>query len=427
MFWRKKAVAVEGDKVGGEVPAAAPAAPDPARERARLEADLDASLEGSAGMLRALGNHAFSLGEEPVETISRTFERWATHVLVLGPVPGEVEAAPERPRREWAKLARFVEAHRKREAVWVTGSMRDMRETIFAMVSCFSVATTEQGRADVHLRKRLDRLRSSVKEGTLEELRKDALAAAEAVTAALEEQKRRSENQARELRTRLRALRTQLEDAQREGETDPLTKLQNRRVFDALLERSVLLSSVTDRPVSMVLVDLDHFKSINDRFGHPVGDKVLRELADCLTRTFPRRSDVVARIGGEEFGVLLSETGLKDARMLAERLRNGIRALRIETSDKLLTVTASIGVGESNPSETAADFVARVDQALYKAKNTGRDRVVDAAERPSGTFELDAPAAAPAARVPQSATAGGPAPAPPPSSPAVRRAPRTGT
>jgi diguanylate cyclase len=417
MFWRKKTV--EGDKAAAALPAGAPGGPgpDPQRERARLEADLDASLEGAAGMLRALGKHAFSLGEEPVETISRAFERWATHVLVLGPIPGDFEEAPERPRRAWAELARFVEAHRKREADWVTGSMRDMRETIFAMVSCFSVATAEQGKADVRLRKRLDRLRSSAQEGSIEELRREALAAAEAVTSALEEQKRRSENQARELRTRLRALRNQLEDAQREGETDPLTKLQNRRVFDASLERSVLLSSVTDRPVSLMMVDLDHFKSINDRFGHPVGDKVLRELADCLTRTFPRRSDVVARIGGEEFGVLLSETALKDARMLAERLRNAIRALRIEGPDKLLTVTASIGVGESSPSETAADFVARVDKALYKAKHAGRDRVIEAALRPSGMFEMDLPASA-------SAAPAAPAAAP---APAVRRAPRTGT
>lgn len=381
MFWRKKAE---------EAPKEPAVAPPVDHERARIESELDASIETMATTLRAFGKHAFALGEEPVTSIGRAFERWASHVLVLGPVPGETEDA-ETPRREWSKLARFVEGHRKREAEWVSASMRDMRETILTMVQCFSHATLEQGRTDIRLRRRLDRLRASAQDGSFEDLRKEALAAAAAVNAALDEQMRRTENQARELRTRLRGLRAQLDEAQREGETDPLTKLQNRRVFDAALERSVLLASVTDRPASLLLVDIDHFKSINDRFGHPAGDQVLRELADCLTRTFPRRSDVVARIGGEEFAVVLSETSVKDARMLAERLRNAIRALRIELLGTVLTLTASIGVGESCAGETSSELVARVDRALYRAKHTGRDRVTEATARPSGTFELELP------------------------------------
>ncbi len=379
MFWRRKT----------EPRVSVPSQPDRDEARAHLEAELDASLEASASMLRALGRSAFALDDGDVSVVARHFERWAAHVLVRAPVPGEVDDVTPGAPRAWAKLARFVEAHRRHEADWVAKVTRDMRETILAMAAVFSHATLEHGRADVRLRRRLDRLRTSAREGSLDDLRREALSAADAVTVALDEQKVRSECHARELRTRLRALRAQLEDAQRDGETDALTQLSNRRVFDAALERTVLLGSMTDRPASLILVDVDHFKSVNDRFGHPVGDKVLRELADCLTRTFPRRADVVARIGGEEFAVLLSETRLADAVMLGERLRAAVKALRVEVPGAVLEITASVGVGESGTAETSSELLERVDRALYTAKRSGRDRVVSARAHQSGTFDLD--------------------------------------
>jgi len=381
MFWSKKAPPTE-----------APITTIPRETERRLEraeADLDASLEATAGVLRALAKHSFALGDEPAETIGKRFETWATHILVLGPLPDEADG--QRPvRREWAKLVRFVAGHRKAEEEHVVGSLTAMREAIATMLQCFGAASIGQGKSDRTVTERIERLRSTVETGSLDQLRAEALAVTEAVTRALEEQRQRTREQTELLRARLDVLRERLDEAQREGETDPLTKLFNRRAFDASIDRTSVMASVMGRPMSLVLIDIDHFKLVNDRHGHPAGDIVLREFANVLTRCFPRRSDVVARYGGEEFAIILTETSAKDAQRLATRFLEAVRALRIECGDRTLNVTASAGIGQLAEGESAADLLTRTDLALYRAKNAGRDCVVDAAAtRPSGPVRLD--------------------------------------
>ncbi len=382
MLWRKK-------KADAVPPIGTPPTqpPDP---------ELEMALEATAGVLRALGRHAFDVGETPASAIADTFERWAAHVLVLGRAPGdEVDASggdgdgrPPRRRRDWGELARFVVGHRQKEQKHVVQTRTEMRAALLTFVRCLGRASTEQGKTSKQLRLRVARLRASVESNSLEELRTCALGVAEAVTEALEEQDRRMEEQTRELRSRLSQLQDDLDEATREGSTDVLTKLQNRRAFDAALERSVAIAAVVARPLCLVMVDVDHFKSINDRFGHPVGDRVLRTIADSLSRSFPRRGDVVARYGGEEFACLLAGTTQNDARVLTQRLMTAIRKLQIDHAGEARAVTVSAGVGVLRSGESGEELVARVDRALYDAKGGGRDRFVEADSHASGTHRL---------------------------------------
>ncbi|MDP1830592.1 MAG: diguanylate cyclase [Geothrix sp.] len=157
--------------------------------------------------------------------------------------------------------------------------------------------------------------------------------------------------------------------------TDPLTELLNRRAFDQNLEHAVRQWERHRRAFVLLLGDVDHFKLINDRFGHPVGDEVLRQMAARI-RTTLRKSDLAFRIGGEEFAVLLTETSLKAGAEVAEKLRR-----RIDQEPVLLpggqTIfpTMSFGVGGPGPPDPAALLVL-VDKALYQAKRLGRNRVV---------------------------------------------------
>jgi len=128
-------------------------------------------------------------------------------------------------------------------------------------------------------------------------------------------------------------------------------------------------------PLSLLLLDLDRFKSINDVFGHAGGDAVLREFA-ALALGQLRRADVLGRMGGEEFAILLPQTGEADAIRLAERLRSALAAHAVTTPDgRVCRCTVSIGVAESQPDETFAQLCIRGDRALYRAKHTGRNRV----------------------------------------------------
>jgi diguanylate cyclase (GGDEF)-like protein len=167
-------------------------------------------------------------------------------------------------------------------------------------------------------------------------------------------------------------------DLRREKDTDPLTGLLNRRGFDATAER--VIGTSRGGLFSLIVCDIDHFKSINDTYGHRGGDNVLRSVATIL-REASRGGDVVARIGGEEFVVLLLETDAAEARVFAERLREDLERARFTAVAPGRSVTASFGIAQRREEETVWDVVSRADRALYAAKNAGRNRsLIDGVE-----------------------------------------------
>ncbi|MFT3848846.1 MAG: diguanylate cyclase [Propionivibrio sp.] len=157
--------------------------------------------------------------------------------------------------------------------------------------------------------------------------------------------------------------------------SDSLTELANRRVFFERAAAEVLRAHRYGHPLALQMLDLDHFKSINDHFGHAAGDEVLRQLAGVV-RANLRHNDLAARIGGEEFVVLLPETRLTDAAQHAERLRAAIAALRIPFAQSMISVTVSIGVAALDSGELSPEpMLMRADSALYGAKQDGRNRL----------------------------------------------------
>lgn len=159
--------------------------------------------------------------------------------------------------------------------------------------------------------------------------------------------------------------------------TDPLTGLYNHRYLMRLLE--VLLSSDAPNGIALLMIDIDHFKQVNDIFGHPAGDAALRQIAESL-RSHTRVFDALGRYGGEEFVVVMPATSLPEAAAAAERLRAGVEAIVFEPSAGVThALTASIGVACSNDRRVAPDMLLKAaDQALYKAKRQGRNKVESA-------------------------------------------------
>ena len=152
--------------------------------------------------------------------------------------------------------------------------------------------------------------------------------------------------------------------------TDSLTGLFNRRHLEIALREELHRSARYLRQLSVILVDIDHFKSINDRFGHQVGDVVLREVGAILTHDM-REQDFASRWGGEEFCLVLPETDLDTAYALAERLREQLASIEILRN---ADVTASFGIAEYNHHESLDELLERADDALYQAKVAGRNR-----------------------------------------------------
>jgi diguanylate cyclase (GGDEF)-like protein len=165
---------------------------------------------------------------------------------------------------------------------------------------------------------------------------------------------------------------------QQQATTDDLTGLVNRRRFLEALDGEIVRAEALGTPVSIVLVDLDHFKLVNDRFGHQAGDDVLRQFASRALAHL-RDVDVAGRLGGEEFAVVVPETNAAGAAAAAERLRQSLAALPLPAGAESALVTASFGVAERVPGEGGSDLLRRADAALYQAKREGRNRVVIAA------------------------------------------------
>jgi diguanylate cyclase (GGDEF)-like protein len=178
-----------------------------------------------------------------------------------------------------------------------------------------------------------------------------------------------------ELLARVRAaLRTKaVHDGLAERATrDGLTGLFNRTELDLQAEAAVRLAERHDRPLSCLMADIDHFKQINDRIGHAAGDAVLREVARRIVRAC-RASDVVGRYGGEEFLVILPETVAEDAATAGDKIRRVLSERPIVVAGAALTITASVGVVEREPSMETAALYAGADRALYRAKQRGRN------------------------------------------------------
>ncbi len=159
---------------------------------------------------------------------------------------------------------------------------------------------------------------------------------------------------------------------------DGLTKLYIYRHFYTLLETELKRSARYNHEMTLLMMDIDNFKSINDTYGHPVGDQVLREIANCITQTI-RKIDIASRYGGEEFTVILPETNTKDARIIAERLRKNISDLKVRTKEDVI-ITPTISIGMSEYPSCALDeqtLIELADVALYNAKNNGKNCVCE--------------------------------------------------
>lgn len=172
------------------------------------------------------------------------------------------------------------------------------------------------------------------------------------------------------------ALRRSLQATIEMATLDALTGLHNRRFLDTHLDRAVAIAAETGKPLCLLILDVDHFKAINDGFGHDVGDEVLRQVAGRL-RASVRASDLACRMGGEEFAVLMPDADLAEGRAAAERLRLVVEREPFSGGEQSVAVTTSVGLALALPGDGARELMRRADRGLYEAKATGRNKVVE--------------------------------------------------
>jgi diguanylate cyclase len=185
------------------------------------------------------------------------------------------------------------------------------------------------------------------------------------------------ETQLAESRKQIAELQESLDAIRFESLTDELTTLANRKHFDQSIERALVQAREADEPFSLLITDIDHFKTFNDTYGHQTGDQVLR-LVGLATKQNVKGQDVACRYGGEEFSIILPRTNLEHARTVADHIRVAVMSKELvkrSTGENLGFITISIGVSTFRPGDTVQSVIERADSALYLAKRTGRNRV----------------------------------------------------
>jgi diguanylate cyclase (GGDEF)-like protein len=335
----------------------------------------DAAIDAVAAILRALQDTAVRDSDA-----ATWLEAWARHVLVLAPPPGSGEAISI--GRDWPGLGSNVAAYVREDHDAVSRSMGDLQDTVWLVIERLAPAIVGDAAADASAARQLERLRAAAG-GSPAELKATALETVQRLSEIIDEKSTRQHELARELGERVDMLKGELEDTRREADIDPLTKLWNRGVFQRELPRAVQLRTLIHEPACLAMVDIDHFKQLNDIHGHTTGDSALEAIASALVRSFPRRSDVVTRLGGDEFAIILHDANAAEGGRLAERFLTAVRQLVVPGVGETVELTVSVGVAEALPGEPADSWFARADRALYEAKAQGRNCVAVADDEPA--------------------------------------------
>jgi len=181
-----------------------------------------------------------------------------------------------------------------------------------------------------------------------------------------------------EASSELDKIRDSLEQAEERAKTDALTGLANRRALDEFFRRAQVRAMERGEPIGVFLIDIDHFKTFNDNYGHQIGDQVLKLMTTVL-REHLRDNDLAARYGGDELLAVLPGADLETCRQIAERIRSVVAERRIRrrsTGEEISSITISVGVAEFRPGESEESLIERCDRALYRAKRDGRNRVM---------------------------------------------------
>lgn len=347
---------------------------------------ISQSRKALADIVILFGRESFNLPVQTRDALKARCEALQEYLLGGAPTEthrdlGEVELSSPPPTYlnspNLTDTVEFLFRRRKAEADFVRSTLPALKSAFLSLVDRVRASVQEDIHEDDELRELFQTLGQVIKSDDVTELRDVAEKAVDSVTRQLDARKARSQSQLQAMGAQIKNLREKLFQTEVQSMTDPLTRLINRRGMEGRLEQEAMVSRLTNEPLSVGLVDIDYFKSVNDRFGHGVGDDALVYVADKLVETFKEKAAIVARFGGEEFLVGLPDHSEWTARKRLEIFRERLAASPMRLDDgRKLTITASIGVASIQDAVELPELIQRADRALYRAKSKGRNQVV---------------------------------------------------
>jgi diguanylate cyclase len=343
-------------------------------------AEFDRALDTLRAALRIFGEYAFDTERASAAEVKEECSDLIRRVI-LGDNRDRVEVtgadgeSQRGPRRDWGSVHRYLNEQRRHEQEYVTTSFNNLRQALREFAQCVTSAVSEDRSSDRNVETQLSQLMSTAAGSDTDAIRREALLVSDVVRRAISRRRERETEQLLQLGKQVKLLREELEQARTQATLDPLTQLYNRAAFDDEIEKVARLGLLLGSEPCLIMVDLDRFKEVNDRYGHPSGDTVLKSAADNLVRHFLRKEDFVTRYGGEEFAIVVRDSTLEKVAARAERARDVLAQSFIKTPSGPIKVKQSAGVAALVPGESALSWIERADKALYIAKTKGRNRV----------------------------------------------------
>lgn len=309
--------------------------------------------------------HLFDIDAQPLRKVRETLDDFAK-MLVQTP-DSEIE-------KVLFKFRQFFASYRLEEYTYIQKSFDEFKSIVWDFADQLGEDLKVENAKEKELSNSLSELRSAVEANSVDVLK---VKAREFIDLYVETQSHRDERRAKRLtrvKKNLQTVKKKLLEAHHAMKTDHLTQAFNRMSFDEHLKNYVKLYELAKTPVSLITLDIDFFKKINDTYGHDIGDFVLKECTQVLKEIFNRKEDFVARIGGEEFAVILPDYRVEDAVRKAEECLARIRKEKFVQGPHEIKFTVSLGIAQLTTNETPGQWLKRADLALYQSKNSGRNK-----------------------------------------------------
>lgn len=290
--------------------------------------------------------------------------------------------------RAVGELDREIEVWFERRRSRVRERDQELSGVIASMGTALKALKGDDNSFHGGLDQHLDRLRKAADNVQMRSVSARLTRILDATASQVATQREASEARIRSLSEMVRGLHQQLDETKAQMEIDALTGLYNRGSFDARLAEELQTARLSPYTFSLIMIDLDHFKAVNDTHGHIGGDRVLQACAKALQAVVMSETDFCARYGGEEMAIILSDTDAENAARIAEAVRARLEQTDINTGAAVHRQTASFGVAEGCDEDTADDLINRADSCLYLAKQNGRNRVVVAGQGEGKRIQL---------------------------------------